>query len=95
MPYAKIDVDAFEYAPDNMGNKYRAALQQLTDCKTFPQFFIDGAFHGGAADACIKWKKGELAPLLEAAGVPYDGAYDRDPFEFLPKWMTANPLRSK
>jgi len=23
------------------------------------------------------------------------GPYDGDPFEFLPKWMSQNPLRSK
>ena len=39
----------------------------LTDTKTFPQIFVNGEFIGGAADACIKWKKGELQPLLEAA----------------------------
>ena len=95
--YDKLNVDAFEFAQGNMGNKYRAALQELTDCKTFPQFFVDGEFHGGAADACIKWKKGELQPLLEKAGLKeadFNG-YEGDPFEFLPKWMSQNPLRSK
>jgi hypothetical protein len=40
---------------------------------------------------------GELQPLLEAAGVKQDdfGNYKGDPFEFLPKWMSQNPLRSK
>ena len=54
--------------------------------------FIDGAFHGGAADACIKWKKGELQPLLETAGAkPNDdwNGYTGDPFEFLPKCVPA------
>ena len=68
VPYSKVNIDAFEYAEGNMGNAYRAALQERTDCKTFPQFFIDGEYHGGAADACVKWRKGELQPLLEAAG---------------------------
>jgi len=38
-----------------------------------------------------------LQPLLEAAGVKaadWNG-YGGDPFEFLPKWMSQNPLRSK
>mmetsp|Transcript_7160 Transcript_7160/g.18124 ORF Transcript_7160/g.18124 Transcript_7160/m.18124 type:complete len:81 (+) Transcript_7160:188-430(+) len=80
-----------------MGNKYRSALSNLTGCNTFPQCFIGGKFFGGAADACIKWKSGDLQPILAAAGVPTDGfaAYKGDPFEFLPKWMTKNPLRSK
>ena len=78
-----------------MGNKYRAALQAHTGCVTFPQFFVDGAFVGGAADACMKWKKGELQPLFDKAGVKVPNAYEGDPFEFLPKWMSQNPLRSK
>jgi hypothetical protein len=90
---------SFEYAKGNMGNKYRSALQEITDCKTFPQFFVDGNFIGGAVDACMMWKNEELQPLLQKAGVKggednYNG-YEGDPFEFLPKWMSQNPLRSK
>jgi len=54
------------------------------------------------------WKKGTLQPILEQAelnvkvplaegetqGQDFNG-YAGDPFEFLPKWMTQNPLRSK
>ncbi len=95
-----INIDAFEHAKDNMGNKYRAALSSATDCNTFPQCFIGGKFMGGAADACIKWKSGELQQLFDAAGVAYkkaddDESYEGDAFEFLPKWMSQNPLRSK
>lgn len=92
--YEAINIDSFQYAKNQMGNKYRAALCDLTDCKTFPQFFIDGEFVGGAADACIMWKNGELQKKLEEAAVEY-GEYEGDPFEFLPKWMSQNPLRSK
>lgn len=97
VPYKIISIDSFEYAADQMGNKYRAALCEKTDCKTFPQFFVDGKFIGGAADACIMWKKGTLQPILEEAGAKVDdfGGYDGDPFEFLPKWMSQNPMRSK
>ena len=97
VPYKVVNIDAFEFAKDNMGNKYRAALAQMTECNTFPQCFIGGTFFGGAADACIKWKKGELKPLLVAAGVMQDSfdGYEGDAFEFLPKWMSQNPLRSK
>ena len=98
VPYTRIDIDNFQYAKDQLGNKYRAALCDMTDCKTFPQFFVDGEFHGGAVDACMMWKKGTLQPLLEEAGLKdkdnFKG-YDGDPFEFLPKWMTANPLGDK
>ena len=95
--HSKLNFDALEYAPKNKGNVIRASVQELTDTKTFPQIFVNGEFIGGAADACIKWKKGELQPLLEAAGVG-DGSwngYEGDPFEFLPKWMTKNPLRTR
>ena len=48
----------------------------------------------------VMWKKGELQPLLEAAGAkpagePAWNGYANDPFEFLPKWMTKNPMRTK
>ena len=92
--YVKIDIDSFQYAKDNLGNQYRAALQAQTKCATFPQFFVDGTFHGGAVDACLKWKKGELQTIFARAKVAH-GPYDGDPFEFLPKWMSQNPLRSK
>ena len=98
VPYKVICIDAFEYAENNMGNKYRAALQDKTKCVTFPQCFINGKFFGGAADACIKFKSGELQPLLTEAGVDDGGnfgGYKGDAFEFLPKWMSQNPLRSK
>jgi len=95
VPYTQINIDAFQYAKDNMGNKYRAALTDLTECATFPQCFIDGEFIGGAADACIKWRKKELQPVFDKAGIKYSHEYEGDPFEFLPKWMSQNPLRSK
>ena len=59
------------------------------------QFFVDNKFIGGAADACIMWKKGELQTLFQDAGIEFSDDYDGDPFEFLPKWMTKNPLRSR
>jgi cysteine synthase A len=97
VPYERIDIDNFQYAKDNMGNKYRAALQELTECKTFPQFFVNNEFKGGAVDACMLWKKEELQPMFQKAGVNNNNfnGYEGDPFEFLPKWMTQNPHRSK
>ena len=101
--YSALNFDALQYAPNNQGNVLRASVQERTGEKTFPQVFIDGEFVGGAADACIMWKKGELQPKLEAAnakpptaeGATEWNGYAGDPFEFLPKWMTKNPLRSK
>ncbi|KAG7341908.1 cysteine synthase [Nitzschia inconspicua] len=97
--YERIDIDSFEYAKNDMGNKYRSALSAMTDCKTFPQFFVNGKFVGGAVDACMMWKKDELGKAFQEAGITggncnFNG-YEGDPFEFLPKWMTKNPLRSK
>jgi len=93
LPYHRVDIDSFQYAKDNMGNKYRAALAAQTSCNTFPQYFVDGEFCGGAVDACMMWKKGELQPMLAKARLETND-YQGDPFEFLPKWMTQNPLRS-
>lgn len=97
VPYERIDIDSFKYAKDQMGNKYRAALSDMTDCKTFPQMFLEGEFKGGAVDACHLWKSGELQTLLEKAGLKNNNfeGYEGDPYEFLPKWMTANPLGYK
>jgi cysteine synthase A len=94
--YRRIDIDSFEYAKDNLGNKYRSALSDITGCPTFPQFFVSGRFLGGAVDACMMWKKSELQPVLEEAGLKGENfnGYAGDCFEFLPKWMTQNPLRS-
>jgi cysteine synthase A len=89
VPYTEISIDSFEYAKDNMGNKYRSALTDLTGCNTFPQCFINGVFIGGAVDACMKWKKGELQPVLKEAEIDFDSGYEGDPFEFLPKWVSS------
>ncbi len=98
--YQALNFDALEYAPNNQGNVIRASVQEHTGAVTFPQVFVGGKFIGGAADACIMWKKGELQPVLEAAGAkpagePAWNGYAGDPFEFLPKWMSQNPLRTK
>ena len=97
--YYRVDIDSFKFAKDNMGNKYRSALQEITGCNTFPQFFINGKFIGGAVDACMMWKKKELQKVFEEAGIKGGNDnfnnYEGDAFEFLPKWMTRNPLRSK
>jgi len=83
VPYERIDIDNFKFAKDQMGNKYRAALCDDTKCNTFPQFFVDGRFVGGAVDACTMWKKGELQSLLEEAGLKKNNFndYEGDPFE--------------
>ena len=83
--YKRIDIDNFKHAKDQMGNKYRAALSASTGCNTFPQFFVNSEFIGGAVDVCQMWKKGELQVLLEKNGLKKDDfcGYNGDPFEFL------------
>ena len=99
--YSALNFDALEYAPNNLGNEIRASVQERTGAVTFPQVFVGGKYIGGAADACVMWKKGELQPLLETAGAKpvgepeWNGYAGNDPFEFLPKWMTKNPMRTK
>ena len=44
VPYTRIDIDSFEYAEDQMGNKYRAALSDMTESNTFCGF--EGADRG-------------------------------------------------
>ena len=58
--YQALNFDALEYAKGNQGNTIRASVQEHTGAVTFPQIFVNGEFIGGAADACIKWKQGEL-----------------------------------
>lgn len=83
--YRKLNFDSLEYAPDNRGNILRASVQEHTGAVTFPQVFVGGQFIGGAADACMKWKSGELQTLLEGAGAKPEGSewngYSGDPFE--------------
>lgn len=95
--YKVVEIDSFEYARGNRGNKFRAYLSGWTGANTFPQLIINGKFIGGAVDACMMWKKDELQPLLRETG-QWDEekcTFSDDPFVFLPKWMTQNPLRQK
>ena len=43
---------------------------------------VDGEFRGGAADACLRWKSGELQTMLTYAGLSCDADYAGDPFDF-------------
>jgi hypothetical protein len=70
-----VNIDAFELAAGNRGNRYRAALAEATGVNTFPQLFVDGEFFGGAVDACLGWKKGTLQPVLEKAGLKARGTW--------------------
>ena len=72
VPYTKIGIGSFEYAKDQMGNKYHAALSDMAECVSFPQLFIDGEFKGSDVDACMMWKKGEFQSILEEAGLEND-----------------------
>ena len=76
------------YAKCRASPRTRLAYSSAHTLRPCCHSFIGGKFFGGAADACIKWKKGELQPLLEEAGAKPDtewNGYAGDPFEFLPK----------
>ena len=50
---------------------------------------------GGAVDLCMLWKEEKLKGMLEKDAGLVLSDWDGDPFEFLPKWMSQNPLRSR
>ena len=94
--YDKLNVDAFEFAQGNMGNKYRAALQELTDCKPFPilrrrrvPWRCRGRVH--------QVEKGRAAAAAREGG-PQGGRFQRlrgRPVRVPPQVDGQNPLRSK
>ena len=100
----QVDIDQPKY--ECYEGRIRAAIQEMSGAKTFPQLFIGGEFYGGAVDVVLAWKKGELQSKLEKAGakppkrtagdtsLEWNG-YEGDPFEFVPKWLSINPLRHK
>jgi len=102
----KFDFDSAEYL--EYEHTLRAAIEEASGQPYFPAIFIDGKFFGGAFDMCKAWKDGSFQKTLMDAGVvkhcdengcvpkfaQWNG-YKGDPFEFLPKWFSMNPLRAK
>ncbi|MEE8258081.1 MAG: pyridoxal-phosphate dependent enzyme [Sphingomonadales bacterium] len=87
IPYVSVDIDSAKYQEGGWGQDIRMAVRETTGTNTFPQIFIGGDFVGGSGDLFGKQTSGELAGLLETAGVPYNKDVTIDPFSFLPKWL--------
>ena len=53
------------------GNDYIEALKVYTNRKTVPNIFINGKNIGGASEMFELHEKGELVPILDAAGLKH------------------------
>ncbi|HAJ76760.1 MAG TPA: Grx4 family monothiol glutaredoxin [Gammaproteobacteria bacterium] len=54
---------------DILGNpEIRATLPKVSNWPTFPQLYINGEFVGGCDIVTEMYEKGELQPMVEAAG---------------------------
>ena len=58
----------FAYVDILSNPEIRSTLPQVSDWPTFPQLFIDGELVGGCDIVTEMHEKGELKPLVEAAG---------------------------
>lgn len=85
--YESIDLDSVAYQEADMGGRIRQALRARTSFTTIPQIFIAGEFMGGCTDLFDAWKEGVMQEKMKAAGIPFDGATNVDPYSFLPGWL--------
>ena len=89
IPYHSVDLDSVAYQEGNRGGEIRAAIEEQTGLKTIPQIFIGGKHVGGATELFDAAKDGTMGRLLEASGVSWNRAENRDPYSFLPGWLHA------
>jgi len=85
--YRSIDLDSVEYQADDRGGKIRAAVSARTGFQTIPQIFVGGEFIGGATDLFDAFKDGNLQRSLADNDVQLAEVPERDPYDFLPKWL--------
>jgi cysteine synthase A len=85
--FESVDVDAVRFQPDDLGVKIRAVLKERTGSPTMPQIYIGGRHVGGCMDLFDAMRTGTLQPLLEAAGVAFDGSAQVDTSSLLPRWI--------
>lgn len=85
--YRSIDLDSVQYQENGWGGKIRAALNEMTGCKTIPQIFIGGEFIGGCTETFDAFKSGKLQALLSEHTVAYDKQVSLDPYSLLPGWL--------
>jgi cysteine synthase A len=87
IPYRSVDLDSVEYQAGDRGGKIRTAVSARTGFQTIPQIFVGGEFVGGATDLFDAFRAGDLQRSLTATGVELADAVQRDPYDFLPKWL--------
>ena len=94
MSYSKLNFDSIEYALQPATSS--SIVQELTGAATYPKC-LSGQVYRRCGGCLHDVEVGELQEKLQAGAKPAEGDGNTygDPFEFLPKWMTANPLRSK
>lgn len=66
----------FAYVDVLSNPEIRANLPQISNWPTFPQLFIDGELVGGCDIVTEMFEKGELQPLIDAAGADKEAAAD-------------------
>ena len=87
--FRSVDLDAVEMQRTGLGADIRTDLRQRTGQPTIPQIFIGGRHIGGAMDLLSMHDKGELVPLLEAAGVAVPAERKLQALGYLPKWLAS------
>jgi len=87
IPYTGIDLDSTEHRIDDLGNKMYDVIKQKSGSYTIPQIFIDGIFVGGCTEVFDEIKSGQLQDRLQSLDIKFDTSVNKDPYEFLPKWL--------
>ncbi|WP_233712996.1 glutaredoxin family protein [Amaricoccus solimangrovi] len=91
VPFRSVDLDSVAMQADDLATGVRQALRERTGEPTIPQIFIGGARVGGAVDLLSLHDRGELEPLLRAAGLAPTGDTAIVGRGYLPKWLAARP----
>lgn len=87
IPYTAVDIDSAKYQEGGWGQDIRMAVRETSGVNTFPQLFIGGEFIGGSTDLFDLQRAGKLEGLLKGVGVSMEKGVDKDPYDFLPKWL--------
>lgn len=94
---AKIDshmvyLDDIKYTEDNMGSRYKAAINDLVKSRTLPQLFVGGDAVGGPHEVFAMWMDGILSEILDNAGVTYAVCATKKTLDYLPESVMADFL---
>lgn len=91
VPYRSVDLDSVAMQAGGLAGDIRLALRDLTGEATIPQVFLGGVPVGGAVDVLTRHDRGELVPLLVAAGAAPTGGSELVARSYLPKWLASRP----